>query len=180
MAAIAKARPGIAQYLEIMEQLPGVNVAEDRIFQRRFNAFYRIRQRPADWYQTYYACMQECRMMLPAPTFDDVLDHLWRSLGRYEPSFASKLIATLDPEQPVWDTFIMMNTGVRPPSYTSKSKVAQAKTAYRAVQDWYARFLTSDEGSLVLRIFNDTVQEHHRIRDLKKVDFVLWQTRGPS
>ena len=47
VAAIAKARRGIARYLDIMAQLPTVNVVEDKAFQRRFNAFYRIRQRPA-------------------------------------------------------------------------------------------------------------------------------------
>ena len=179
-AAIAKARRGIAQYLDIMTQLPSVNVADDKAFQRRFNAFYRVRQRPANWYETFYACMQECRTIRPAPTFDDVLDHLGRSLGRYEPSFASKLIATLDPAQPIWDAFVLANTGVKRPSYASKTKVPQAKLAYRGIQDWYARFLASHDGRLVIRIFNDTVEGHGQISDLKKVDFVLWQTRGPA
>ena len=180
VAAIAKARRGIARYLDIMAQLPTVNVVEDKAFQRRFNAFYRFSQRPATWYQTYYACMQECRTIRPAPTFDDVLDHLGRSLGRYEPSFASKFVATLDPAQPIWDAFVLANTGVKRPSYASKTKVSQAKLAYRAIQDWYARFLASHEGRLLIRIFSDTVDEHDRISDLKKVDFVLWQTRDPA
>ena len=41
VAAIAKARRGIAQYRDIMPQLPTVNVAEDKAFQYRFNAFHR-------------------------------------------------------------------------------------------------------------------------------------------
>lgn len=35
VAAIAKARRGIAQYPDMMEQLPAVNVAEDKAFHRR-------------------------------------------------------------------------------------------------------------------------------------------------
>lgn len=42
LTAIAKARRGIAQCLDIMTQLPTVNVAEDKVFQRRFNGFFRI------------------------------------------------------------------------------------------------------------------------------------------
>ena len=109
-----------------------------------------------------------------------MLDHLGRSLGRYEPSFASKLIATVAPAQPIWDAFVLKNTGVKRPSYASKTKVPQAKLAYRAIQDWYARFLASHEGRLLIRIFSDTVEEHDRITDLKKVDFILWQTRAPA
>ena len=41
VAAIAKARRGIAQYRDIMPQLPTVNVAEDKTFQYRFNVFHR-------------------------------------------------------------------------------------------------------------------------------------------
>lgn len=39
LAAINSARKGIAQYLEIMELLPDVDVSRDRNFQRKYNAF---------------------------------------------------------------------------------------------------------------------------------------------
>lgn len=138
--AIEQAHKGIAQYLEIMELWPSVNVVQNRDFQRKFNAFYRVRQRPADWYATYYGCMQECRKVLPMPTFDDVLDHLWRTMGRCEPSFSSKLVATLDPHQPVWDTFVLRCTGVKSPTHATKDRVAKVKAAYRELQQWYRYF----------------------------------------
>ena len=46
--AIERARIGVSQYLEIMELFPTVNVAEDREFQRKFDAFYRVRQKHRD------------------------------------------------------------------------------------------------------------------------------------
>lgn len=58
---IDQARKGIAQYLEIMQLWPSVNVAQNRDFQRKFNAFYRVRQRPADWYATYFVLWQSRR-----------------------------------------------------------------------------------------------------------------------
>lgn len=174
--AITKARKGIIQYLEIMELFPEVNVAHNSEFQRRFNAFYRVRQRPRNWYLTYFACMQ--RQKGSRPTFNDVLDDLYKSTGRYEPSFSSKLVATLDPEQPVWDVWVLKNTGIRVPSYASKSKVEHAKAAYVTIQRWYRQFLNSKDGELVVRVFDRVVPEHAKVTDLKKVDFVLWQTRA--
>lgn len=176
--AVGRAQRGIAQYLEIMAEWPHVNVAESRAFQRKFNAFYRVRQRSADWYGVYYGCMQECKIVQPVPTFDDVLDHLWKSLGRCEASFASKLVATLDPTQPVWDAFVLKNTGVSRPSSTSRDRIAETKAAYRVIRSWYDRFLACDAGTKVIEVFNGQVGEHRKITDLKKVDFVLWQMRS--
>lgn len=173
--AIARARKGISQYLEIMTLFPAVDVASDRDFQRKFNAFYRIRQRPKEWYEKYFHLMQLLKG--GKPSFYDVLDQLHLAMGRYEPSFSSKLVATLDPEQPVWDKYVLENTHTKVPSYTSGKKFEQAKSAYESIQGWYRQFLLSDEGKAVIKEFEQVVPEHARITNLKKVDFVLWQTR---
>lgn len=174
--AIDRARKGISQYLEIMELFPEVDVANHRSFQRKFNAFYRVRQRSCAWYKEYFSSMQ--RWKESKPSFDVVLQHLYTSLGKYEPSFSSKLVATLDAEQPIWDVFVLKNTQTKVPSYKSNQKVEQAKSAYKSIQKWYQQFLASKEGKLIVRVFERIVPEHAKITDLKKVDFVLWQTRA--
>jgi len=173
--AIARARKGISQYLEIMTLFPAVEVASDRDFQRKFNAFYGIRQRPKEWYRKYFHLMQLLKGS--KPSFNDVLDQLSLAMGRYEPSFSSKLVATLDPDQPIWDVFVLKNTHAKVPSYSSHNKIEQAKAAYAGIQKWYQEFLASDKGKLVVNVFDRMVPEHGKITNLKKVDFVLWQTR---
>jgi hypothetical protein len=174
--AIKSARKGISQYLEIMELFPKVNVVENGDFRRKFNALYKVRQRSGEWYTKYFSCMQ--RHKGSRPSFNDVLDDLYTLTGRYEPSFSSKLVATLDPEQPVWDVWVLRNTNTRVPSYASERKVEQAKVVYRTIQWWYKQFLNSKDGELVVRVFDRVVPEHTEITNVKKVDFVLWQTRA--
>ena len=58
------------------------------------------------------------------PTFRDVLDEIHAATGRYEPSFASKLVATIDPSKPLWDVHVLANTNHSPPSYTHKAKIS--------------------------------------------------------
>lgn len=53
----------------------------------------------------------------------------------------------------------------------------RAKTVYRNIQQWYVAFLVSAAGRRVIRTFDSRVEEHDKITGLKKVDFVLWQTR---
>jgi len=171
VAAINKARKGIAQYLEIMGLLPNVDVGRDRNFQRMYNAFYRVRQRPREWYELYFSYLESSKSS--PPTFDTVIDHLFSALGRYEPSFSSKLVATLDPHQPVWDKFVLENTGQNPPSYGARDRIEKAKIVYRSIQGWYREYVHSEEGRNVIGIFNREVQDHQRVADLKKIDFVL-------
>jgi hypothetical protein len=137
--AINNAQKGISQYLEIMELFPNVDVSTNRDFQRKFNGFYRIIKRPESWYREYYSSMQ--RWKGSKPTFDEVLEHLNKSLGKYEPSFSSKLVATLDPNQPIWDAYVLENTQIKVPSYTSCHKLERAQAAYKCLQSWYKLFL---------------------------------------
>jgi hypothetical protein len=176
IAAIEKAREGIGQYLDIMRMLPTVNVSTNRAFQRRFNHFYRIRQRSEGWYTEYYSLME--RGKRNPPHFEDVLDHLHTTLGRYEPSFSSKLAATLAPDEPVWDQYVIRNIGQKAPAYSSSRKIEKAKAIFKEIRRWYWERLESPEGKLMLEVFNELVGEHDQITDIKKIDFVLWQTRS--
>ena len=174
--AIGKARKGITQYLAILDTVHRVDVSHDRDFQKMFNRFYRVRQRSAEWYEVYFRYLENSK--IAPPSFDAALDYLWSTLGRYEPSFSSKLVATLVPDQPIWDRFVLENTRIEAPSYAARNRVHTAKTVYRSIEKWYSWYLHSAEGHRILRLFNREVEEHGKISDLKKVDFVLWQTRA--
>jgi hypothetical protein len=174
-AALSKAEKGIAQYAALMSRFPQVDVATDAEFQRKYNAFYRVQRRPESWYRCYYELMQDLREA--TPVFPDVLEEIHRRTGRYEPSFASKLVATIDPSKPIWDVHILANTSHKAPSYASKHKLENAKTAYASIEDWYSTFLQSTEGKLCISEFDRRAPNHQGFTSTKKVDFILWQTR---
>ena len=94
-SAIQAARKGITQYIWLMRALHTVDTHKDQEFRRRYNSFYRVRQRSADWYSVYYELLESRKRT--GACFDEILDTLWDKLGRYEPSFTSKLVATVDP-----------------------------------------------------------------------------------
>jgi hypothetical protein len=174
--SIAKAKKGISQYIEIMDLVTNVNVTLNRDFQKKYNAFYRVRQRSANWYASYYALMEELKSV--TPTFDEVINRLSVTTGRYEPSFSSKLVATIRPEKPIWDVHILNNTGHSAPSYSARDKFQLAKKAYESIEKWYEGFIKSDDGKIYIEVFDETILEHKKITDLKKIDFILWQTRS--
>lgn len=173
--AIDNAIPGIEKYLAIMDRFDQVDVSTDPDFQRAYNGFYRVQRRTPSWYESYYGLMEQSKGL--QPTFDDVLDQLHEATGRYEPSFASKLVATLNPDAPVWDTHVLRNIGQEAPAYYSRTKMDDAKQCYARIVGWYQAFLASAEGTDWLQQFDAAIPARPGLTNLKKVDFILWQMR---
>jgi hypothetical protein len=175
LAAIINAKKGISQYLEIMELFPKSNVAMDHNFQRKYNAFYRVRQRNENWYRVYYQFMEDQKGH--NISFTEVLHYFKMKLGRYEPSFSSKLLATHNPDMPVWDVHVQSNIDLKPPPYYSSKKFELAQSAYQKIQAWYKDFECSPEGEKIINMFDNLIIESKFITNTKKIDFVLWQSR---
>lgn len=174
-SAIIKAQPGIQKYLALMDQVKTVDVSTDAVFQRAYNGFYRVQRRKSSWYDTYYNLMEQLKGS--KPTFGDILDRLYEATERYEPSFSSKLVATLSPDKPVWDIHVLRNLKKKAPAYYSRTKIEDAKQRYSDIENWYQTFLPSDEGINWVTQFNNLIPAHGKLTDLKKVDFILWQMR---
>ncbi|MDP9530333.1 hypothetical protein [Pseudomonas protegens] len=173
--AIQKAKPGIAKYLALMNRYGQVNVTSDTDFQRAYNGFYRMRQRTPVYYQAYYQLMEQLRGTKPG--FDTVIDALYAATGRFEPSFSSKMVATLDPHKPVWDMYVLQNLGLKAPTGNSKTKLDDLKKCYFAIEGWYQDFLGTSEARNWIQQFDSLVADHAHFTQLKKIDLILWQTR---
>ena len=172
LAAILRAKNDIAEYLWLMRTFRAVDVTENTEFQERFNVFYRVSQRSKAWHTVYYRLLETSKVT--GAEFAGVLDALWEETGRYEPAFASRLVATVDPAKPIWDRFVLMNTGFRAPSYLDAEKMEHAARVYRQICDWYSTQVQSPGGQRILELFDEAVPEYPEICALKKLEFVLW------
>ena len=52
-------------------------------------------------------------------------------------SFSSKLLATVNPNMPVWDKFVLQNLGLRAPYYYEKERLHKTILLYQKICDWY-------------------------------------------
>ena len=152
-------------------------------FRNKFNAYYRVRQRSEEWYQRYYELM-ESQKRNPL-TFDQILAKLSFE-GRVEASFSSKLLATIDPQKPIWDQYVLRN--LRLPqkwkSDDSRSRIERipddieaAKRIYEKIENWYEAFLASTEGYESIMQFDELLPDYSDISNVKKVDLMLWGKR---
>jgi hypothetical protein len=165
---------GLEKYCWLRDALHQVDVSQDREFQRRFNGFYRVRRNTA-WQGRFYSLLEEQKTRR-AP-FSEVLRTLHAATGRIEVSFASKLTATTEPDQPVIDAIVLTNLGLRlKTTGTAWSRLMAAAALHELIASTYAEFLAGPEGRRLQERFRIAYPARD-ITPIKMLDLVLWQTR---
>jgi len=166
---------GVQKYLEIMDRYWKVSVVGDRSFQRLFNGYYRIRQRPPAWYRHYFTMLEHLKTN--NCSFGEILQGLQNRTGQLEASFASKMYATRNPERPVLDRWVLDNLRLRLPRHGEQARIQKVVQLYERIVVWYRDFLSTPGGQRGLRMFDDLIPQR-AVTPVKKIDFILWQTRG--
>ena len=91
---------GLDRYADIMQN---ADPSSDD-FQKLFNGYYRVR-RNDEWRKSYYTLF--CKAWKLCYSFDQIVGELYESTGNVEPSFSSKMLATIDSQCPIWDSHVL-------------------------------------------------------------------------
>lgn len=92
------------------------------------------------------------------------------------------MLATLNPDHPIWDQYVLKNAGIKAPSTKDrdknplKYKDSLVKT-YKDVEDRCTAYLKTPNGKNCIAEFDKTFPEYNNINDVKKIDFILWAKR---
>ena len=165
---------GLDKYCYIMEQVSITNVAVDTDFQRIFDGFYRVR-RNESWRKSYYAYFESVKN--GNPTFEDTITYLYECTGNIEPSFSSKMLATILPEKPIWDRHVVQNLNMQLRGATKEEKLKNAIMLYADMEMWFADFLETEKGKECIREFDRLLPDYKGISQIKKIDSILWSIR---
>lgn len=133
-----------------------------------FNGFYRMRQRSVSYYKEFYSYL-EANKSNQSITYQEIRQHLFQSHGSVEASYSSKMLATIRPEMPIWDTRVLKNLGIKPPYSSDKNRLQKVMACYDWICQWYAEYSHVE----LIADFN-TAYPGGDITDTKKVDFMLW------
>ena len=163
----------INKYVFLIKNLQTVNLESNRAYQKTFNGFYKVRRNPA-WQQIYYGMFEEEKRR--TPSFERIIGYLWAETGRIEPSFSSKMAATIDSNLPVWDKYVLQNLHFKLEG-TGKLRLKYAIALYDEITQFYRSFLRTDEALRAIEIFNQTLSDYAWITPTKKIDLILWQAR---
>lgn len=178
--ALRKLARHLPRYLWLQEQVAAFeSVQTNERFKREFGSFYGFRTRDAAWRDCYFDLMDE----LKGGSFDfpDCLNRLYRGTNRVEASFASKMLATLDPHRPVIDSVVLRHTGLKLRYWGSVDRrIRLACEAYFDLNERLNSFLNSSAGTSLISAFRNHSAEFSTapITDMKILDLLLWQSRN--
>lgn len=158
-----------------MELVKISNVQTDKEFQRIFNGFYRVRQRKKEFYEALYDYLEYNKNK--ETSFKQTLDYFYQKFQRFEPAFSSKIVATINPNFPVWDSVVLARLNLRIPNNRDKKiRFEKMVKIYNDIIIWYFKFLNTEQAKNMIKIFDEKI-EMKNITDIKKIDLISWQTR---
>lgn len=166
---------GFDKYKQIMEMVRRTDVSSDPYFQRIFNAFYRVR-RNAQWRKAYYDLFETAKN--GSPSFETIIRAMYETTGNIEASFSSKMLATINPDMPIWDRYVVQNLCLHMKGKTKEAQLDCAVGLYEQMADWYGQFLKTENGRDCIEAFDRTLPGYTWMSDVKKIDFYLWSIRA--
>jgi len=176
--ALPKVSEGLARYLRIQAAIStDPKVAMGRDFQRAFNGFYKVRRNQA-WQKIYYGLLaaELGKLKKAQSSFAEILAHLHKRTSRVEASFASKLAATVSPQQPVLDKIVLSNIGCSLPYSGKKNRSETIVLLHRKIAECYRAYLKTSDGKYLAANFKKCYPKAD-ITEVKMLDLILWQTR---
>lgn len=165
---------GFDKYKQIMETVRKTDVSTDLDFQRTFNAFYRVR-RNAVWRKAYYDLFEASKDN--NPSFESIIGTMYEATGNIEASFSSKMLATINPEMPIWDRYVVQNLSLDIKGKTKEDQLKCAVNLYDKMINWYDGFLRTANGRDCIVVFDRVLPGYVWMSDVKKIDFYLWSIR---
>lgn len=177
----------LKKYNEIMLRVRDTNIAKDFDFQRKYVGFYKVR-RGAKWREKYFGLMENYKNIpfIGQELFKELLTELYSVEGNkqkcIEVSFASKLIATINPDMPIWDSKVLEAVGLTEEwkSYDGcevDKRIEAAAKIYGKLEKLCNDLISSAEGEKCIEEFNKLFPNSN-ISEMKIIDYWLWSKRN--
>ena len=132
---LEKRAQDIQHYMNIMSKVKTVNVADDQDFQREFDFFYKVR-RNAEWRKVFFEIFE--RKKKKNCSYKEIITELYEGTGQVEASFASKMLASIDENMPIWDSKVLDRIGIKSSNKRGQQKLEETIELYDVIVQWYS------------------------------------------
>lgn len=87
------------------------------------------------------------------------------------------MLATIIPEKPIWDRYVVQNLNMQLTGTTKEEKLKNAIMLYADIEKRYADFLETEKGKECISEFDQVLPDYKGISKIKKIDSILWSIR---
>ena len=167
-------------YLKTQE-LHNTDVSTDIEYQKNYNSYYRVR-RDRNWLNAYYDFMESHKNDQDI-SFEKILREISSvphnakngTIKSIEASFASKMLATINPNYPIWDSQVIRALDISiDPTLVGEDKIMAYVEAYTKLTREIGDFIKTTEGQMCIKQFDATFPNLTYLNSFKKIDYYLW------
>lgn len=164
---------GMDKYNRIIKMFNDGEDLSAKKFTKLFNGFYRVRRDEKTWQKHYYHFFKKNRKNKNV-SFNEILDYMYEKTGNIEASFSSKMLATINPDKPIWDKYVLNYYKIKVGETTNKKeKIAKTKEAYKKLVEEVNKKLSDKETQKIIKDFREFFPELN-FSDVKILDFLIW------
>ena len=171
----------IEKYVNLMEEFQKSKAPSSKSFRKDFIAYYRFRGVSDEWLDLYFSLFSLCKKN-NIFYFNYVLDsiHSFSYEGHFDrrvhPVFASKMIATVYPNMPIYDSHVISVLNLKTvDADNDEYRIVQAKQNYNEIVRCYAMIYGLEIEKIGISAFDAVFPDYKDlVSNVKKIDFILW------
>ena len=164
-------------YYWLQDNLHLRNIARDFEYRRKFAGYYRMRFVSQQYRDSFFALFEAIKNDAEL-SFVDVARNLSQVDGRHEFSFISKMLHTIDPSRPIYDSQVDQALQIhRTYEPDIELKIQQDEEILKQISFVYQCLDASAEMAEPLAAF-DQIIPSRSMSIAKKLDFLLWALGG--
>ena len=153
------------------------DVSSDAEYKRKFAGYYRMRFVSQKYRDSFFSLFEAIKNDTEL-SFVDVAKQLFQVDGRHEFSFISKMLHTIDPNRPIYDSQVDQALQIhRTYEPNIELKIRQDEEILKQISFVYQRLEASAEMVEPLAAF-DQIIPSRSMSITKKLDFLLWALGG--
>ena len=167
----------LSSYFWLMDNLHTRNIAADEEYRRRFGGYYRMRFVSEKYRDAFFELFEQIKEQ-PEFSFCEAAYRLLEVDGKHEFSFITKMLHTIDPSRPIYDSQVDAALKLRRTYQPDLGKKLQQDDAILARLSSVYRELSEAQELSGLMSIMDNVVPGRTMAVSKKIDFILWALGG--
>ena len=167
----------LSVYHWLQDNLHTRNVAIDQEYRKRYGHYYGMRFVSNEYRERYFQMMEDLKN-IPGVSFREISQQLYLVDQKHEFSFISKLLHTIDPSCPIYDSRVARVLGItRYPKKDFQKVLKRDEGILDKLRNVYHQLETDSRlTELLIQIDQRTPDKPMSIE--KKLDFILWALGG--
>ena len=167
----------LSVYHWLQDNLHTRNVAIDHEYRKRYGHYYGMRFVSNEYRERYFQMMEDLKNT-PRVSFREISQQLYLVDQKHEFSFISKLLHTIDPSCPIYDSRVARVLGItRYPKKDFQKVLKRDEGILDKIRNVYHQLETDSQlTELLIQIDQRTPDKPMSIE--KKLDFILWALGG--